>query len=109
MTGRVVAVVDPAAEAFDMAGYGLVKAHQHDPCRVANSDLPDSGLLKLAGNPEAGGVQDGDLRHTGRRIFARPKPQIGDIAIDRRADGFLPLKRLAMTERRSLSSARPRP
>ncbi len=86
MTWRIVTVLDPATDAFDMPRHRLIKAHQHDPRRFADVDLPDLRLFKITSDPEARRVEDSNRCRTGRRIVAGTQPQVSDIAIDRRAD-----------------------
>lgn len=41
-----------------MPRHRLIKAHQHDPRRLADVDLPDLRLLKIICDPEARRVED---------------------------------------------------
>lgn len=61
MTWRIVTVLDPATDAFDMPRHRLIKAHQHDPRRFADVDLPDLRLFKITSDPEARRVEDSKL------------------------------------------------
>src|ERR1700730_15555821 len=69
-----------------MATNDLAVSHQLDGCWVVLMDLPKTGLLEVAVDPEGVGVDDGDYLLADIGVVAELCQQIGHVAVDRRAD-----------------------
>ena len=66
----VIAVFYAAANAFNMTKCRLVKTHQLYRYGRPNMNPAYLRFFKVSGDPEAGGIDDGNFCYTCRRIIA---------------------------------------
>src|SRR2546430_11582628 len=64
----------------------LAVAHQLDTGRIALADRLEIGLLEIAIDPERIGIDDRDYVLADIGVVAELRQQVGDIAVNRRAD-----------------------
>lgn len=79
----VIAVAYSVSDTFNMTGYKGFEPHKRDLCGVPHTNMSQLRFLKIANNPEAIGIDDGDFCHAGSSVVARAKPEMRDIARDR--------------------------
>src|SRR6516165_3672381 len=84
--GLCVYDVDATGDAVDMPAHDLAVAHQLDASWVADTDWLEIGLLEIAVHPERVGVDERDFILPDIGVIAELRQQVGNPAIDRRAD-----------------------
>ena len=84
--GRGVRDVDAAREPLNPAAQQRGIPHELDRRRVAFLDPPERGLLEIGVDPVRVGVDDRKLERPDIGVVPKLGGQIGDIAVDRRAD-----------------------
>jgi len=82
---RGVRDTDAAGHGLDAPDDRITIAHQRRFRAVANADMGHLGLLEIAVDPIAVGIDHGDVGRAGVGKIADPQQQIGDIAIHRTA------------------------
>ena len=75
-----------AADALDVAGDFGPPAHEADVGVVALVDVGQLRFLEVADDPEGIAVDHGELRLAGRGVVADAQREVGDVAVDGRAD-----------------------
>ncbi|MNV59273.1 hypothetical protein D3C71_1516870 [compost metagenome] len=79
--GLLVAVGNASPDAGHPPRQHLVVPHQADPRRRAGLDAAQFGFLEVAGDPEAVGVDQGDVGLARHGVVALVQSQARDVAI----------------------------